>query len=48
MRTIVYAIFDKETGKRMFTSVKLTSILTRLETFEDKDRYEIRHTWRSY
>lgn len=47
MRTIVYAIFDKETGKRMFTSAKLTSILTKMETL-DKDRYEIRHTWKSF
>lgn len=47
MRTIIYAIFDKETKERIFTSAKLTSILTKMETL-DKDRYEIRHTWKSF
>lgn len=48
MRTIIYAIFDKETKQRVFTSAKMTSILTKMETLENKDRYEIHHTWKSF
>lgn len=42
MRTIKYAIFNKETNERVYTDVRRNKINEVMETLENKEKYEIR------
>ena len=47
MRTIIYAIYDKEEKRRVYTDCNLFKVREKMENL-DSERYEIRHTWRSF
>lgn len=47
MRTIIYAIFNKETHKRVFTDCRLYEVNKVFEALENKKQYVIRHKWMS-
>jgi L-rhamnose mutarotase len=48
MRTIKYAIFDKETNERLFTDFSRAKCEEEMEKMEDKEKFEIRYKWFSY
>lgn len=45
MRLIHYTVFNKTTNKRVFTSAYLKDCERKINTFKDKENYEIRHKW---
>ena len=48
MRTITYAIFNKETNKRIYANIDLHKCETKLNSLENKEKFEIRYKWVSY
>lgn len=48
MRTIIYAIYDTTTREKVYVSTKLCSILRKMEELGNDERYNIRHTWKSF
>lgn len=48
MRTITYAIFNKETNERVYANIDLRKCETKLNSLENKEKFEIRHKWVSY
>ena len=48
MRTIKYAIFNKETNEILFTDFIYLKCVEEMEKMEDKEKLEIRHKWFSY
>ena len=47
MRTIIYAIFNKETNERIYTNCKQNECEKVLATLDNKENYEIRYKWKS-
>ncbi len=47
MRTIIYAIFNKETHERVFTDCRLAKVNEAFEALENKEMFVIRHNWMS-
>ena len=45
MRTIMYAVFNKETNERIYTNCRLYKCEEFLEAQENKEALEIRHKW---
>lgn len=45
MRTIRYAVVNKETYKAIFVSLNQCDAIAYLETLTDKDNYYIGHRW---
>lgn len=45
MRLMHYAVFNKITNKRVFTSAYLKNCERKMKAFADKENYEIRHKW---
>ena len=48
MRTIKYAILNKETNERLFTDFSYAKCMEEMEKMENKEKFEIRHKWFSY
>jgi hypothetical protein len=48
MRTIAYAIVDKETNKRVDWSIDRYRVEDKLSKMADKEKYEIRWKWMSF
>ena len=48
MRTIIYAIFNKETNERIYTNADFGKCNQKLNTLENKENYVIRHKWFSF
>lgn len=47
MRLKLYAIFNKETNERIFTTAIYGKCEKILETIENSENYEVRHKWTS-
>ena len=45
MRTIMYAIFNKNTNERIYTNISLAKCTEELDRMYNKEDYEIRHKW---
>lgn len=48
MRTIIYAIFNKETNERVYANCRQSKCQKMLDTMENKENYEIRYKWFSF
>ena len=48
MRTIIYAIIEKETGKRVYANCRMSKCEEVLATMENKENYTIGYKWRSF
>ncbi len=48
MRTILYAVFNKETSERVYTDCRRHKCEEVLNQMENKNDFEIRHKWVSY
>lgn len=48
MRTITYAIFNKETNERVYANINRFKCEEKLNSLENKEKFEIRHKWVSY
>lgn len=48
MRTIIYAIFNKETNERVYTNIDRYKCEKVLNELENKENFEIRYKWRSF
>ena len=47
MRTIIYAIINKETHERVYTNCRLAKCEEVLATMENKENYKIGYKWYS-
>jgi hypothetical protein len=47
MRTIFYSVWHKETNTKVFESIKEERCLEKIDEFENKDCFEIRHKWQN-
>ncbi len=47
MRTIIYTIYDRKEKKRVYTNCDILKVKEEMKKLND-ERYEIRHTWRSF
>lgn len=45
MRTIMYAVFNKETNKKVYTSIDRCRCENYINSLEDKENYTIRYKW---
>ena len=45
MRTIIYAIIEKETGKRVYANCRMSKCEEVLATMENKENYKIGYKW---
>ena len=45
MRTIFYAVFNKETNERLYTNRSSLECEKFMNALENKENYEIRHKW---
>jgi hypothetical protein len=45
MRTIIYGVFNKETGKRVYTNCRQHKCIEFINAQDDKQNFEIRHKW---
>jgi hypothetical protein len=47
MRLIIYAVFNKETNKRIFTSAYFHKCNEKMKALDNAENYEIRHKFKS-
>lgn len=48
MRTIIYAIFNKETNEKIYVNARHSECEKMMNTLENKEKFEIRYKWRSF
>ena len=47
MRLIMYAIFNKETNKKVYANCRMSKCTEVLEAMPNKESFEIRYKWQS-
>ncbi len=45
MRTIRYAVFNKETNERIYTDCRYKKCVEKINSMENKEKFEIRYKW---
>ena len=45
MRAIIYGVFNKETGKKVYTNCRQHKCVEYINTQENKNGFEIRYKW---
>lgn len=48
MRTIIFAVFNKETNKRLYSNCRERECQKFIDNHEDKEKLVIRYKWMSF
>ena len=48
MRTIIYAVFNKETNERIYSNCRERKCEEFINAHEDKEKLVIRYKWKSF